>query len=128
MIHHAIQLQKKPTKVQVANFMTVTGQDAQNAFTMVPPSEDIKENLEVVKETFQEHFTQERMKQRAKPSTSSLQPRNYKQRDASLATASLLESLTMISEKGYGGIQQSAFRKLRASAGQESQPLKEIAN
>ncbi|XP_040063479.2 uncharacterized protein LOC120837905 [Ixodes scapularis] len=52
----AIQLQKKPPEVQVANFMTVIGPDAQNVFRTLPLSEDDKKNLDIVKQRFKEHF------------------------------------------------------------------------
>ncbi|KAG0445271.1 hypothetical protein HPB47_017511 [Ixodes persulcatus] len=52
----AIQLQKKPPEVQVANFMTVVGPDAQNVFRTLLLSEDDKKNLDIVKQRFKEHF------------------------------------------------------------------------
>ncbi|XP_064468460.1 uncharacterized protein LOC135379139 [Ornithodoros turicata] len=52
-----IQLHKKLPEVQVANFMTVIGQDAQNVYRTLSLSDEEKKQLEVVKQRFKEHFT-----------------------------------------------------------------------
>lgn len=53
----AVQLNKKPPEVQVANFMTAIGTDAQKIYKTFALSEAESKEVEVVKAKFKEHFT-----------------------------------------------------------------------
>ncbi|KAL1421355.1 hypothetical protein MTO96_023149 [Rhipicephalus appendiculatus] len=53
----AVQLNKKPPEVQVTNFMTAIGSEAQKIYKTFPLSEAESKDVEAVKAKFKEHFT-----------------------------------------------------------------------
>ncbi|XP_042148639.1 uncharacterized protein K02A2.6-like [Ixodes scapularis] len=131
----AIQLQKKPPEVQVANFMTVIGPDAQNVFRTLPLSEDDKKNLDIVKQRFKEHSHP-----KVNPTYERYRFNQMKQKEGEtfneFLTAARLQAkkckfgeLTdeLLRDRIIVGITNDAVNLCKASE-QASQQLKEIAN